>query len=512
MRPTPNNSSQKEEGLFIACVIALVATSFGFVSRALLLNTIGVEFALTESKKGAIQGAGLFPFALSIIFFSLIVDRIGYGRAMVFAWLTHVISAIITITAHSYTMLYVGTFLFALANGTIEAVVNPVTATLFPKDRTHRLNILHSGWAGGLVLGGLIAIAMSELGWRWKIGIFLLPTLVYGLMMLGQRFPVQERVAAGVSYSDMLKEFGWASCFIVCIFICYAINEVCIVFNRQFLLPNHEFLSAAFYSVVPTSIFAVKLKSLGRPIFVFLLFVMVLSATTELGTDSWITDLLTPAMGRLGLEAGWVLVYTSAIMFALRLCAGPLLRRLSPLGLLAVCSAITTLGLFWIAHAGAVAWTIFGAATLYGAGKAFFWPTTLGLVSEQFPRGGTLTLNAISGVGMISVGVLGASFLGTIQDVSLDRNLYLADPAIHKTVAIHRQTKFAMTFQPLDNSKIEVLPDAERSEVGKIIAETKQTTIAKFSVISAIMFVCYTGLLLYFRSKGGYRQIDLSKR
>src|SRR5256885_15096045 len=123
---------RKREHLFIACVVAMVATSFGFVSRALLLNTIGMEFGLTESQKGAIQGAGLFPYAISIMFFSLIVDRIGYGRAMVFAWVTHLVSAIITISAHSYTGLYVGTFLFSLANGTIEAVVNPVTATLFP--------------------------------------------------------------------------------------------------------------------------------------------------------------------------------------------------------------------------------------------------------------------------------------------------------------------------------------------------------------------------------------------
>src|SRR5689334_199806 len=116
---------QNNRRLFVACVSALVATSFGFIVRALLLNELGTQFDLTESQKGAIQGAGLFPFALSIIFFSLVVDRIGYGRAMVFAWSAHVVSAVITITARSYTQLYIGTLLFALANGTIEAVVNP---------------------------------------------------------------------------------------------------------------------------------------------------------------------------------------------------------------------------------------------------------------------------------------------------------------------------------------------------------------------------------------------------
>jgi MFS family permease len=177
---------KKEDRLFAACILSLIATAFGFIVRAMLLNTLGVEFDLSESQKGALQGAGLFPFALSIIFFSLIIDRVGYGRAMGFAWVLHVLSAIITITATSYTALYIGTFLFSLANGTIEAVVNPVTATLYPKNKTPRLIMLHSGWAAGLVLGGLMAIALSGLGWRWKIGLFLLPTLVYGLMMLGR--------------------------------------------------------------------------------------------------------------------------------------------------------------------------------------------------------------------------------------------------------------------------------------------------------------------------------------
>ena len=54
----------------------------------------------------------------------------------------------------AYWCLYIGMFLFALGNGTCEAVINPLTATLFPKEKTHWLNILHAGWPGGLVLGG----------------------------------------------------------------------------------------------------------------------------------------------------------------------------------------------------------------------------------------------------------------------------------------------------------------------------------------------------------------------
>jgi MFS family permease len=500
----------KENRLFVACVLALVATSFGFILRALLLNTIGVDLNLTETQKGALSGAGLFPFALSIIFFSLIIDRIGYGTAMIFAWGGHVLSAIITITAHSYQQLYVGTLIFALANGTVEAVVNPVTTTLFSKNKTHRLNILHSGWAGGLVLGGLLAIAMSGFGWRAKIGLFLIPALIYGALMVGQKFPVQERVTAGVSYRDMLKEFGWASCFIVCWFIALAVNEVCKAFDINFLMVGREFLCAAIWAVVPTLAFAFYIKALGRPMFVFLLLIMTLSATTELGTDSWITDLLTPAMKTLGIQAGWVLVYTSAIMVVLRLSAGPLVHKLSPLGLLAVCSAICGAGLLWISNAGAVAGIIFLAATLYGVGKTFFWPTMLGLVSEQFPKGGALTLNAIGGMGMIAVGALGGPLLGTLQDVAWDKNLNQASPAIHQMVANPPETKYGMTYQPLDKAKIEKLPTADKATADDVIGKTSQSTIATFAILPAIMCACYIGLILYFKSKGGYKQIQIS--
>src|SRR5437868_4190069 len=153
---------QKQTSLFVACIISLVASAIGFVVRAFLVTEWGVEFNLSESQIGSIQGAGLYPQALSIILFSLIIDRMGYGRTMAFAWICHVLSAVVTMTASGYTSLYLGTLIFALGNGAVEAVVNPVTATLYPREKTHFLNILHAGWPGGLVLGGLLAIALGH--------------------------------------------------------------------------------------------------------------------------------------------------------------------------------------------------------------------------------------------------------------------------------------------------------------------------------------------------------------
>src|SRR5262245_19037441 len=136
-------------------------------------------------------------------------------------------------------------------------------------------------------------------------------------------------------------------------------------------------------------------------------------------------------------------------MFVLRFFAGPIAHRLSPLVLLATCAAISSTGLYWLAHTGTAAWMVFLAATFYGLGKTFFWPTTLGVVSEQFPKGGALTLSAIAGVGMISVGVLGNPLLGTIQDRFLDSALAERHPTLLPKADDAPQTKDSLPSRPL---------------------------------------------------------------
>jgi MFS family permease len=505
----------KSNRLLFASVVSIATTSFGFVVRAGLITEWGNLYNLTETQKGALQGAGLFPFAVSIILFSLIIDKIGYGRSMAIAWIGHVVSAIVTMTAHSYTQLYIGTLMFALANGIVEAVTNPAVATMYAKDKVRYLNILHAGWPGGLVMGGVLAIALGTSAWQLKVGLFLLPAIAYGLLMLRCEFPVQERVSAGVSFADMLKEFGWAGCLIVAYFVAGAVDAVGQgIFNAA--LP-----SAAFWAItlVPTILFAITYKSFGRPVFAFLLLIMILLSTTELGTDSWVTDLLTPVLKGNG---AWVLVYTSAIMFVLRIfSSGPLVRRLTPVGLLLVCSLLAATGLVLLANAGAAAGMVFAAATLYGVGKTFFWPTTLGIVSEQFPRGGSLTLNAMGGMGMIAVGVFGAPFLGALQDQNLDQALQKSYPTIHAQIAEAPQTfplvqhlNLSATnvgpYQPLDKTKIAALPELDRVQTESVIAEYKQKTLSRFAILPLIMAVGYALLFGYFMTQGGYKPVDIT--
>jgi MFS family permease len=499
--------------LFMACFVSMFATSFAFIVRALVITEWGTTFNLTEAQKGAIfPGAALFPFAISIVLFSLFIDRIGYGKTMGFAWVGHILGTAVTIFAgrssNPYMMLYLGTFITSLANGAIEAVVNPVVATIYPTEKTHRLNILHAGWPGGLVVAGVLAIFMgAKFSWEWKVGLVFIPTLIYGVMLLGLRFPVQERVAAGVSYADMMREFGAAGAFLLAYFLTMATLTVVSVFVAQETLASAMWTNVnnwgpLIVAVVCAIAFFGVYKSFGRPMFVFLLLVMILLATTELGTDGWITDLLTPIFGR---NAGWILVYTSAIMFVMRFFAGPIVHRISPLGLLAVCAGIAVLGLNFIAAAGASAVMVFIAATLYGIGKSFFWPTTLGVVSEQFPRGGALTLNAMGGMGMIAVGVLGGDVLGTLVDKRVDARLEQDRPAIHQVVAGGESSRYGMHYRNLDQVKVKALPTDQQAQVNQVQGEVKQSTLHTVSILPAIMFVCYIGLIVYFKGRGGYK-------
>jgi MFS family permease len=502
-----NNHSRR---LFLGCFVGLVATAFGFAVRGAVLRDWEVQFGLSEEQKGVINGVGLFPFAISIILLSLVVDRIGYGTTMAFAFFGHLASALLTIFAPNFQVLYLATFIYALSNGAVEAVINPVVATIHRENKTHWLNILHAGWPGGLVLGGLLSILViwggQSLGdalpgrlWQWQMAVLLLPIFAYGFLLFGQRFPEQERVEAGVSFRTMLEEFGWGSAYIVSFLIIMGISQMLTVFDLKPITPPY----ALAIAVIPTIAFAAFIHSFGRPIFVFLMLVMFLLATTELGTDGWIQDIMGTVLNDPVKGTGF-LIWTSAIMFVLRFFAGPIVHRISPLGLLALSAAIASGGLYWLGNAQAAFWPLMAAATFYAFGKTFFWPTTLGVVSEQYPRGGALLLNAISGVGMISIGTIGGPAIGTLQDRNLATAVAQEMPSEYPALKTQAEGLF-FKYEAIDKAKVAALPETQRTQLESIQKQTKQQALAKIAILPAIMCVCYLGLIAYYRSRGGYK-------
>lgn len=464
-----NNTRQ----LFWASFLTLIAAGMGFSIRGGILGDWGEQFGFTQTELGQISGGGLVGFGITIIACSLFIDRVGYKPLMVVAFLLHASSAVLTVAAtpvfesmgkdSTYWCLFVGMFMFALANGVCEAVINPLVATLYPRQKTHYLNILHAGWPGGLIVGGLLGYffcgntaVVKHLRWEIPMLFFLVPTLWYGVIVLKEKFPISEAKAAGIDFMTMMKEFA-------------------------------------------------------APMMIFLLLLHALVGYVELGTDGWITNIMNNVID----EGILVLVYTAGIMFVLRFFAGPIVEKINPLGLLFVTAVLGSIGLYLLGMA-TTGVAIIAAATVYGVGKTFFWPTMLGVVGERFPKGGALTMGAVGGVGMLSAGLLGAPGIGYTQDYFISKQLEEESPEVYSEYKSPDKERF-LIFPPvagLDGQKVgeiqdrakkgETLTPAEE-EVHEAVSYGGRMALKATAIVPATMAVGYLILVIYFFTQGGYK-------
>jgi hypothetical protein len=524
--------------LLWAGFFAILASGVGFSVRAGILGVWGSEYGFTQTELGTISGGGLVGFGIIILVGSFIADKIGYGRLMALAFAGHVVSAVLQLFTGqiyaafggglagknaAYWNLYVAMFLFAVANGVCETVVNPMVATLFPEKKTHYLNILHAGWPGGLVVGALLSYFMNggqigtwaplgRVNWVIQMSMFLIPVAVYGAMLFRQRLPRSEAHEAGVSYWTMLV-------------------------------------------------------AVLTPVFALLLLLHALVGYVELGTDSWIAK-ITGTIMEFKTRGVLLLVYTSLLMFALRFFAGPIVERISPLGLLCVSGLIGALGLTLLGHApttssaGTAAAILFcvGAATVYAAGKTFLWPTMLAVASERFPRGGAIAIGLMGGAGALSAGLLGSPAIGFQQDKFASSELNDTAQDTYKRYKAEEENRLLFVFhvQGLDGSKTGVLdlastpPKSEDYKLNKeeldrrLQQDTRlrtwwegplpegeparyfktedkppidkatlfggQMALRWTAVVPLIMAVLYFLLIVYFWSRGGYKAVGVHEQ
>jgi MFS family permease len=501
--------------LLWAGFMAILAAGVGFAIRNGILDNWGAEYGFTATQLGAITGQGFTGFCFGIIIGGVIADKIGYGKLVIAAFLFHVLSGVVTFAAtkeNAYPVLYWGMFIFALANGTLEAVANPLVATIYPHNRAHYLNILHASWPAGMVLGtvaGWILDDKMHLPWKIQLAVYFIPTIAYGLMFMGQRMPKSEASEKGVKLGEMFKDVGILGTLV----IAYLLS---LFFSGPIGLPQ-----GAAYAIAGVLVIAVALMtnfSFGS-ILLFVLFVThAMVGAVELGTDGWIQNITGNLFS--SQEGRWLFIWTSALMFALRFCAHFIESKLgiSPVGLLLICAILACVGLNLSAGI-----TTFGGALLalgvYAIGKTFFWPTMLAVASDRYPRTGAVAISIMGGIGMLSAGLIGGPGLGYMKDRFAGEALQQADAAVY--TEYKATTPSAFLFLPpatgLDGAKFGAIQakaaDARTSAEKKVheasIAGDRRTL--KFdSLIPATMAAIYLILLIYFKTIGGYKVVHIA--
>jgi fucose permease len=332
--------------LFVASCLALLVTSLSFGIRAGILNRLGVEFHLDDSQLGIITATAFWGFPLAVIIGGMIVDVIGMKRLLEMAFFFHLIGIVLTIFANGFWSLFLSTLMIGIANGTVEAACNPLVASLYPNDKTTKLNHFHLWFPGGIFIGTLLVFFLDKFGvsWQIEVALMLIPTLIYGYLFFKLKFPVTERVAAGVSTGEMYK-------------------------------------------------------ALLNPLFVFMIICMFGTAVTELFTGQWIDVLLRNVTD----NALLILTVTTGVMVVGRGFAGTMVHRLSPQGVLVISAFLAACGIYLLGHSSGN--MIFFGALIFGMGVCYFWPTMLGFVTENLPRTGAVGMNLMGGAGMFAVSV-----------------------------------------------------------------------------------------------------------
>ncbi len=375
---------------------------------------------------GQILGIPFLGFAFTIAIGSPLLDYIGMRALLPLSGVCFTLGTLVMLFAGNissgagvFDVLWAGALLMGIGWGLVETVINPLIAVLYPEEKTAKLNLLHAWWPGGLVIGGLLGVVMSGmgLGWQAKLALALIPAVAVIVLSVAEEYPPTERVAAGVSTGEMFRE-------------------------------------------------------LLNPLFVVLFLSMFLTAASELAPGQWVDFALSRTVHMPGIL---LLVYVSGLMFVMRHFAGQLVHALSSIGLLWVSCLLAALGLVALSYANSPIMGIL-AATLWGTGVCYMWPTMLGAASERFPRGGALLMGLMGTAGTLSTQLV-LPYMGSIYDT---KKLEVAG----------------------GESAFNALSGAELDRVLGIAAQTSFRYVA---VLPALLLIVFGAIWLYDRSRGGFK-------
>lgn len=441
---------QNRTRLFIASCLALVVTAMIFMIRQHITDPVMQDCGFDKEMYGEIGMMAFYGFALSILVASPLLDAIGMRSLLLLAVALHLGGLTAFIATSSFSVLKYSMLVAGFGNGLVEAVINPLCATTYPDEKTHKLNVLHAWWPGGLIIAGILAYFMTQLGlsWQMHIGIILVPTLVYAVLILTSEFPASERVEAGVPTADMFKEAL-------------------------------------------------------RPGFILLAGCMMLTAGTELGPNNW----MEPVMQDIAGMSGTVLfVYGSAIMFGLRFFAGPIAHRISPIGMMWASATLSCIGLMWLSRVSSPI-PAYMAATIFYLGVCFMWPTMLGITSERYAKGGAFTLGLMGFIGNVSIGTLvgkmGSVYQGATDEAAASATQELT-AFVGKTLSPEMAQKFSvesgLTLTP------ELMEQLAAAFGGRAGASSAFQVVA---YLPAILFFVFGAWWIRDYLSGGYKATNL---
>jgi fucose permease len=442
MREAMGLDGYDRKRLFILSVLCLTTAGISFSIRSSIAEALRTTFFDPVDKLhsaemiGAALGVAFLGFAFTIAVASPLLDVLGMGRVLQGSSLCFIVGTLMVIFAAPlsgplgiYWTIWIGMLITGIGWGAMETAVNPLTASLYPEDKTHRLNVLHAWWPMGIIIGGLAGLALGQmgLGWQAKLGVVLVPAVISLVGLAGAEFPPTERAAAGVSAGEMFRE-------------------------------------------------------VLRPFFVVWFLSMFLTAASELAPGQWVDMSLTRTVGFRGI---WLLIYVSGLMFVMRHFAGPLAHRLSPVGLLWFSCLLASGGLVLLSNANSPVTGLL-AATIWGAGVCFMWPTMLAAASERFPKGGALLMGLMGTAGTLSIYFV-LPQMGQIFDRA-------------KTAAAGGDAAFDALSAGAAAGHA-----ASQTRLDEVLAVASRTSFQAVAVLPALLLLVFGAIWLFDRARGGYR-------
>ena len=427
--------------LFVASCAALVVGAMTFSICTDVMGDFERVFHLTKAQVGEAVSWGAIGGVAVLFLGGALLDFIGIARVFWLAFASYLVGLTMVILAQGFWTLAVAWLFLAIAGSLVQAAISPLAATLYPENKTRIMNHLHAWFPGGLILGGLLAYGLTKLlalpampdalrenAWRIKLATAFVPAVLFAVLIVGQKFPKTERVQAGVSAGAMFREAL-------------------------------------------------------RPMFLVLVFCMCLTASVELGPNRWVGVFIQDIVGIRGIL---MLIYTSGLMFALRFLAGPLAKRISSTGMLLGSSLLSGLGLVALSYAtGPV--TLFLAATVFGVGVTYFWPTMLGTTAERFPKGGAFLLGIVGAAAGLFLAYVTVPQMGRLHDHYTLTNL---PPAVAEQVVVAGR---------VDAGRAENLGAEDQAALDQARKTAASTTFRYVAILSAVLLVVFSGILLHDR-------------